>query len=264
MRTKVLRKISSFLVLLVTLISCGTDELSPCEDNPEMKGLLCKEYRYENGTSIGYLSYFYNSQDQMVRTEYNSINGTTKKYVIFEYNDKNLVREASFSPDGNMLRETIYNYNNDNSLSDINHEENGASISRRIFEYQNTVLTKETELSNDQLDNYITYQYYSDDGKLYKKSYYNAQSQLTNYTTYEHFDNLKIRYNHYTANHNFTGYDVEHFNADNTPKEFVTYDTAGEIISTTKYDYNTLGLLNKSESLDSTETVISHILFLYY
>ncbi len=254
-----------FLISAIALFSsCNTDELSPCDSNQEMKGLLCKEYRHQKGEAIGYLSYFYNSKNQIVRTEYNTTKGATKKYVLFEYEGENLVKEAAFKPNGEMLRETTYSYNSDNSVSDINHAENGTNVLRRVFEYQNTILTRETEFSNELLDNYITYQYFSDDGQLYKKSYYDEASQLISYTTHEYFDNLKIRYNHYSANHNFTGYDIEHYNGDNTIQKFVSYNSQGEIVSTVKYEYDQLNLLTRSESLDSNDNIESYTVYIYH
>lgn len=257
-------KFSLFLFLSIGLFACGVDKLSPCDGNPEMDGLLCKEYRYQEGTSIGYLSYLYNSDGQIIQTDYYSIEGTLKKFVTYQYENGQLAREASHNSDGDILRETTYNYNSDNSLSDINNNENGINKSRRVFEYQNTFLTKESQFSNEQLDSSITYQYFSDDGRLYKKSYYDSQNNLASYTTHQYFSNYKTRYNHYSSQHIFMGYDLEHFNADKTPQSFVSYGPLGEITGTIEYEYNELGQLSKSSTIDTDGKVVSHTLYMYY
>lgn len=254
-----------WLILIVTGISaCGVDELSPCDNEPDMAGFLCKEYRFQNNTSIGYISYLYNKDGQVTRTDYNSTEGVLKKFITFEYENGKLKREASFEPDGDLLRETTYGYNNNNSLTDISNSENGVATTRKVFEYQNTFLTKESEFSNEQLDNYITYQYFNDDNKLYRKNYYNAQNNLINYTTHEYYYNNIRRYNHYSAAHEFLGYDVEHLNANGDILKFTEYNDLGEISSVIEYEYNTLGQLNKSTNYDGNEKALSHNLYLYY
>jgi hypothetical protein len=241
---------SLVFILSVFIASCRVDEFSPCDDAPGMEGLLCKEFRFENSESIGYLAYYYNSDKQLTRKDYNATSGELKKYDTFAYENGQISIERSYDSEGKLLLQKDYLYDALSNLSNVYHIENGVEVAYKQFEYSDTLLQKESSFNYNQLENYTVYQYYNGETNLYRKSVYSASNELLNYTTIEYFVNNYERHNHYTGNHVFTGYDVFVYAVNDNITRSSVYDFTGKLMSYIDYVYNTKGQLDVSNQYD--------------
>jgi len=257
-------QIAVFIFTLSIFSACQVDKFSPCDANKGIPGMLCKEYHFQNDASIGYISYYYNDAGQAVRKDYLEPGGNLKMYTQITYDNGKLKKETSFNPDGKQIRETDYNYDNQENLSAIDNLEDGVQVSQKKFEYQGTYLSKESEFSNGSLENYITYQYFQDDNRLFKKSYYNAQHQLISYTTNEYFPNHITRNNHYAANNVFTGYDLTQADEEDLPLRFTSYNAQSNVMEYTDYEYDASGNLTKTTQFDENGKALSYIIYVYF
>ncbi len=255
---------SLFILFSVFLASCSVDEFSPCDDAPGMEGMLCKEFRFENSASIGYLAYYYNSEKQLTRKEYKANSGELKKYDTFTYDNGNISVERSFDAEGKLLEEKEYQYDALLNLSNVYHIENGVEVAYKQFEYSDTLLQKESSFNHSQLENYTVYQYYNGETNLYRKSVYSASNELLNYTNIEYFVNNFERHNHYTGNHSFTGYDVFVFDANENITRLSVYDFSGKLLSYIEYSYNTSGQLDVTNEYDEEGKLRKNNQYIYH
>lgn len=249
--------------VFISLTSCRVDQFSPCDDAPGMEGLLCKEFRFENNASIGYLTYYYNSSKQLVRKEYKATSGELKKYDTYTYENGKISTERSFNPSGNLIAEKEYIYDAMQNISNISHIENGIEVGYKLFEYTNSLLQKESMFNLGQLDNYTVYQYYNGETNLYRKSFYTAAGELLSYTTIEYFVNNFERHNHYAGNHTFTGYDVFDFDAQGNLTHSSFYDFNGNKIKDIEYSYNN-NLLDETKEFDEAGKLKINNKFIYH
>jgi len=252
-----------YFLFIIFFASCRVDEFSPCDDAPGMEGLLCKEFRFEQNASIGYLAYYYNTEKQLSRMEYKTTEGELKKYDTFEYENNKISKERSFTDDGNLLNEKKYTYNALQNLSNVYHIEGGVEVSYKSFEYSDTLLRKESNFDHDQLENYMLYDYYNDDVKLYRKSLYSATGELLNYTNMEYFVNNFERHNHYTGTHVFTGYEVFEYDNNGSINRSLVYDAIGKLISYIQYSYNQAEQLDSSCEYDAEGKLLKNNKFIY-
>jgi len=251
-------------ILLLSLASCRVDEFSPCEEAPGMEGLLCKEFRFENNESIGYLAYYYNSDRLLNRMDYKSTDGQLKKYDLLEYEGAKLSKERSYDEAGKLLHEKKYTYNALENISSVYHIEDGVEVSYKSFEYTDTLLQKESNFNFNQLDNYIVYQYYNGETNLYRKSLYSASGELLCYTNIEYFVNNYQRHNHYSGNHIFTGYDVFVFDDTGNRTRSSVYDFSGKLVSYIEYTWNTKGQLDETSEFDEAGKLMKNNKFIYH
>ncbi len=250
-------------ILFISLASCRVDEFSPCDNAPGMEGLLCKEFRFENDASIGYLAYYYNSDRLFNRKEYKATDGQLKKYDTYEYETGKLSIEHSFTEEGKLISEKKYTYNSSSNLSNVTHIEDGVEVSYKSFEYTDTLLQKESNYSFNQLDNYTVYQYYNGETNLYRKSLYSAAGELLSYTNIEYFINNYQRHNHYNGNYEFTGYDVYVYDNAQNILRFSIYDATGKLITLTEYNYSSEGQLDSSSEYDEDGKLRKNNKFIY-
>ncbi len=259
-------KIFYLFISIITLFltSCRVDEFSPCDVQEGMEDLLCKEFRFEHNSSIGYLVYYYNEQEQLSRMEYKSTDGELKKYDTFEYDDNKLSKETAYDAKGNLIREKLYTYNSTENLSNVYHIENGVEVFYKAYEYSDTLLKKESTFNHNELENYTLYQYYNGETNLYRKSFYAANGELMNYTNIEYFVNNFERHNHYTGNHVSTGYDVYTYDENQNITRFSSYNASGKLVSYIDYNYNAKGQLDTSEEYDEDGKKIKNNKFIYH
>ena len=255
---------SLFILFSVFLASCSVDEFSPCDDAPGMEGMLCKEFRFENSASIGYLAYYYNSEKQLTRKDYKGNSGELKKYDTFAYDNGNISVERSFDAEGKLLEEKEYQYDALLNLSNVYHIENGVEVAYKQFEYSDTLLQKESSFNHSQLENYTVYQYYNGETNLYRKSVYSASNELLNYTNIEYFVNNFERHNHYTGNHSFIGYEVFVFDANKNITRLSVYDFSGKLLSYIEYRYNTSGQLDVTNEYDEEGKLRKNNQYIYH
>jgi hypothetical protein len=252
------------LIFTVLLSSCRVDEFSPCDDAPGMEGLLCKEFRFENNETIGYLAYYYNSDKQLVRKDYKSKEGDLKKYDTFTYTNGKISAENSYDAEGKLLAEKEYFYDALLNLSNVSHIEDGVEVAYKQYEYNDTLLKKESSFNYNLLENYTVYQYYNGETNLYRKSLYSAAGELLSYTHIEYFVNNYERHNHYTGSHIFTGYDVFEFDASGNTTRSSVYDFSGKRISYIEYTYNSTGQLDTSREYDEDDKLRKNNKYIYH
>lgn len=250
-------------IFLVSIAACRVDEFSPCDDVDAAQGLLCKEFRFENNSSIGYLAYFYNTENQLSRKDYKSPDGKLKKYDTFFYENNKLVKERSYDGNSNLIVEKEYLYDSQSNLSNVSHFEGGVEVAYKSFEYAETLLKKESNFNHDQLEDYTVYQYYNGETRLYRRSLYSAADQLMNYTNIEYFVNNYERHSHYTGNHLFTGYHLYYYNGNGNLTRASEYDQTGTLISNIEYEYNELDRLDISREYDEEGILRKHNKFIY-
>ncbi len=255
---------SLFIFLAVFVASCSVDEFSPCNDAPGMEGMLCKEFRFENNASIGYLAYYYNSEKQLTRMDFKANDGQLKKYDTFIYENGNISVERSYDAEGKLLNEKEYQYDALSNLSNVYHIENGVEVAYKQFEYSDTLLQKESSFNHSQLENYTVYQYYNGETNLYRKSVYSASNELLSYTNIEYFVNNYERHNHFTGNHIYTGYDVFVFDAGKNITRSSVYDYTGKLMSYIEYTYNASGQLDISNQYDEDGKLRKNNKYIYH
>lgn len=254
----------STILLLCVLSSCRVDEFLPCDNEPGMEGLLCKEFRFEKTENIGYLLYYYNSNKQLVRKDYTSTEGELKKYETFMYFNGKISEENAYDALGNLLTEKEYQYDELLNLSNVYHIENGVEVAYKLYEYNDTLLKKESFFNHNLLQSYTVYQYYTGETNLYRKSLFAASGELLNYTNIEYFVNNYERHNHYTGSHIFTGYDVFEYDANKNIMRSSVYDFSGKRISYIEYTYNSKGQLDTSCEYDEDDNMRKNTKFIYH
>lgn len=255
---------SLVLIFTVLLSSCRVDEFSPCDDAPGMEGLLCKEFRFENNETIGYLAYYYNSNKQLVRKDYKSADGELKKYDTFTYATGKISAENYYNAQGKLIAEKEYLYDALLNLSNVYHIENGVEVAYKQYEYNDTLLKKESSFNYNLLENYTVYQYYNGETNLYRKSVYSSSNELLSYTNIEYFVNNYERHNHYTGSHIFTGYDVFEFDASGNIVRSSVYDFSGKRMSYIQYTYNSSGQLDTSREYDEDNKLRKNNKYIYH
>ncbi len=255
---------SLVFILSVLLASCSVDEFSPCDDVQGMEGLLCKEFRFENSASIGYLTYYYNSEKQLSRIDYKAVDGGLKKYDILTYENGKISVIRSYDAEGKLMEEKEYKYDALSNLSNVSHIENGVEVAYKQFEYTDTLLQKESCFNYNQLENYTVYQYYNGETNIYRKSVYSASNELLSYTNIEYFVNNYERHNHYTGDHVFTGYDVYVFDANKNITRSSVYDFNGKLMSYIEYTYNASGQLDVSNQYDEDGKLRKNNKYIYH
>jgi hypothetical protein len=255
----------------VFLASCRVDEFSPCDKQEgmegllcSMEGLLCKEIRFENSVSIGYLAYYYNPEKLLSRKDYKSIEGQLKKYDTFTYENGKLSQEDSYDENGELLAQKKYFYNDLLNLSAVYFIENGVEVSYKTYEYADSLLAKESTFSYNELENYTIYQYYNGETRLYRRSLYSAAGELLSYTEFEYFVNNFERHDHYTGSHAFTGYDVIILDENGNQIRSSVYNVEGTVISWIEYTYNQYGQLDTSSEYDEDGKLRKNTKFIYY
>lgn len=253
-----------FIALLILAVSgCRVDELSPCDGEIGVPGLLCKEYRFLDNEPIGSLSYYYDKDGILNRVDYNATNGDLKKYVLYINDGDDLMKEISHDPDGKKLEEIVYGYNEENSIASIDTIEDDIKVSNRVFEYQNSILQRENYYKDEILDSYLTYEYH-DDGTLFKTRHYRGDGSLKMYMTHEYYDNYITRYRYYTASHIYLGYDLERRNSNEQVIRFTSYGPNSNILNYTEYKYNELYQLAEEVNFDEEEKPVSNIIYKYH
>ncbi len=255
---------SLVFVSFILLSSCRVDDFSPCDDAPGMEGLLCKEFRFENNVSIGYLAYYYNAEKHLSRKDYKAVDGELKKYDTFIYENGKLSKEQSYDENAKMLLEKEYHYDAFSNLSNVYHIEDGVEVSYKSFEYTDTLLQKESNFNHTELENYTVYQYYNGETNLYRKSLYSAAGELLSYTNIEYFVNNYERHNHYNGSHAFTGYDVFNFDEAGNLTRSSVYDATGKLLSYIEYSYNADGQLDISKEYDEDGILRKNNKFIYH
>lgn len=197
------RSVTAILFGCFAIQSCGADELLPCDEDAALLGLLCREYRYENETPVGFVDFVYN-KDSIVEQYLYDAQTILRKTVIERYEGGQLQTVAERYQNGlNIV--SSYHYLSNDSLECIIF---GAADSSTCFTYVNGKRFKEEAYHGPDMVRYSEYRYYPQDGRLFRISRFDGNDSLLSYLDYDYFFGGIIRVDHYLGDHTFIGYEV--------------------------------------------------------
>jgi len=198
----------SLLAALIPLlfIGCQPDVLLPCEQsNQEWSGLLCREYRFRNGSPIGYLDYTYRGDSAIDISTYDT-QAILQKTSTERYDAGQLRTVVErFGSDNRLVRS--YNYSNSGLLDCIVF---GAVDSSECYTYDAQGRVRLMEWYADTLRLRATeYRYFEDEDRLYRINFYDGSDSLLEYRNHEYFLDGRVRIDHFAGDHSFLGHEVE-------------------------------------------------------
>ncbi|MBL4587116.1 MAG: hypothetical protein JKX84_08695 [Flavobacteriales bacterium] len=244
-------------IALCWFSSCTRDELVPCDKYGGIQGNMCREYRFVNGSSVGYLE-FEHKGDTAIFTSFYNENNVLQQTSVKRFEDGRINAIATQFPDGPSLVQS-WHYNELDSLSIIVF---GANDSLIKVTYEEGQRVRETYSSDSVVSRYTRYQYFQADGVLFKVSDYNGKDSLLRYRILEDFSNGKKRINYFAGNNVNLGYRISDFSNSGliTSSEF--RDATGIVTETATYLYNAKD--NLTERAETTANSSSKSIFLYY
>lgn len=251
-----MKKTIHLIVIVACLYSCRTDALLPCEDNGPV-GNVCREYRYSDGAAIGYVEFDYSDENSISSIIYNQQSNRVKTIVEHFENGRTSVIAEQY-PDRESLVQT-WHYNLDDSISLIYF---GTLDSLVEFSYENGKRIRDDYYHDGELDRWVSYRYYQDDGKLYRKSFYNAEDSLLRYENYQFFSTGQNRVTYFSPSHQMLGRRVVSFSQLGliTSNELTNSD--GEVTQNENYIYDVAGKLVERNGFDQAGSTKS--VYLYY
>lgn len=248
---------NSILILLTALFaSCQTDALLPCENEGPV-GEICREYRYSDDAAIGYAEFEYETENSITENIYDHHSNLIKT-IVEHFEDGKTVIIAEQYPDKESLVQS-WHYNEIDSIHQIYF---GGIDSLIEFTYENGKRLKDEYFHNGELDRWTSYRYYQDDGKLYRRSFYNAEDSLLRYENYQYFSTGLYRITYYTPSHQVTGRRVVGFSQLGliTSNEFT--NALGVVTQNENYIYDVAGKLIERNGFNHSHSTKS--VYLYY
>lgn len=247
----------SLLLLLfsIVLYSCSTDGLVPC-DGDGAEGTVCREYRYSNDLSEGYVE-FAHQADTLKIADFFDDGLTLRKTRIERFVNGQTVSITEQFP-GTTTRVQTWHYNEMDSLWIIVH---GANDSTLEISYDNGKRISERYMSNGELNRSTQYRYYQDDGKLYRRYFYDSADSLIRYETYEYFSSGQRRISFHHADHEPIGRRVFTFSGAGLLISTEFTDADGSVTEREDYTYSMDKLLERTGIRAGTTT---KSVFLYY
>jgi hypothetical protein len=183
------------LLLLVSLSlglsSCQTDQFLPCEENPLLKGLLCKKIIVQNGKPAGYIQYMYNKDSQVAQENYLDPNEKSQGILYRYYTGKRLDSTYFWSKEEKLNAKLIQLYNASDSLitsTQYNLQNGGFQVERRQFFYSKQLDSVQVFL-NGNLQVTKRYFFYNNSELLYKILYYNENNLLDSQSVFSSSNN---------------------------------------------------------------------------
>jgi hypothetical protein len=251
-------RLTIFSLLLFFLVSCAPDELIPCsEDGPS--GELCREYRYYNDDPQGYVEFEYLG-DSVVSSLYDQ-HSILQKTIIERFEDGRIISVTSQYPDQGSVVGT-YHYNEMDSLFLIVYGANDSSLQ---ISYVDGKRFRETRLIEEVMVGYIEYRYFQDDGKLYRKSLFDANDSLINYRNFDYFNTNGIeryRATEYSAEHELIGRRLFTFSQNGLISSMEYKLADGTVAETMGYLYDSAGKLTEQSGTSYSNT--SKSVYLYH
>lgn len=248
--------IHHLLFLLLLLSSCTSDGLVPCDgEGPE--GKLCREYRHANGSPVGYVEFEYQG-DSVVVSSFFDQNSALQKTVTerFESGRTTVISEQYSDQDSKVQ---TWHYNGSDSLESIVH---GANDSMLQIVYEEGKRKRESYLNAGELNRYLEYRYFQDDGNLYRIYLYNAQDVLLSYRSFEYFNTGHHRVSYFSGDHTLLGRRVYRFSQAGLISSIEFTDSSGTVTEREDYIYD--GNLNLIERTETKRGQKYKSVFLYY
>lgn len=249
-------KIHHLLFLLLLLSSCSSDGLVPCDgEGPE--GKLCREYRHANGSPVGYVEFKYQGDSMIVSRSFNQNSALQKTETErFESGRTTVISEQY--PDQNSKVQT-WHYNGSDSLESIVY---GANDSMLQIVYEAGKRKRESYLNAGELNRYLEYRYFQDDGKLYRIYLYDSKDVLLSYRSFEYFNTGHHRVSYFSGDHTLLGRRVYRFSQSGLISSVEFTDSSGTVTEREDYIYD--AHLNLSEMTGTRPGQTYKSVFLYY
>lgn len=251
-------RLKNFAFILITFLfcACQTDTLLPC-DNDGPVGEICREYRYSNEAAIGYLEFEYESENSTTAYLFDQHSNLIKT-IVEHFEDGKTSVIAEQYPDKESVIQS-WHYNEQDSLFKIYY---GGIDSIIEFSYENGKRLRDDYYHNGELNRWVSYRYYQDDGKLYRKSFYNSADSLVRYENYQYFNTGQNRITYYTPSHQVVGRRVVRFSQLGliTSNEFT--NSEGLVTERENYIYDVAGKLVERSGINQVQSTKS--VYLYY
>jgi hypothetical protein len=240
----------------VLFAACRTDALLPCENEGPV-GEICREYRYSDDDAIGFAEFEYEPDILTTENIYDQHSNLIKT-IIEHFEDGKTVIIAEQYPDKESIVQS-WHYGDNDSIRQIYF---GGIDSLIEYAYENEKRLRDEYFHDGELDRWTSYRYYQDDGKLYRKTFYNAEDSLLRYENYQYFSNGQNRVTYYTPSHQITGRRVVRFSQLGliTSNEFTNAD--GVVTQNENYIYDVAGKLVERHALNFDQSAKS--VYLYY
>jgi len=226
-----LKSLLSILMPLL-LMGCGPDVLLPCEEgDAELSGLLCREYRYVNGSPIGYLEYAHRGDSAIDISTYDT-QAILQKTSTERYSNGQLRTVVErFSNGSRVVRS--YNYLSNDSLECLVF---GAADSTEYFLYDEMGRRSRAERrTGETLTGAVDYRYFEDEDALYRITMRNGMDSILEYRNHEYFTDGRVRIEHFGADHAFKGYTLRQWTADG--QLLTSYFTDPEMVTTERLEF---------------------------
>ena len=138
----------------------------------------------------------------------------------------------------------------------------GANDSSIQISYEGSKRSEQRFFHDGELNRYLVYRYYQDDGELYRISMYDGNDSLVRYWNFDYFSSGHKRVSYYRSNHSFIGRSVFSFSQLGliTSREFTNPE--GQITSGENYIYDVAGKLIEESSFNLDQT--TKTIYLYY
>ena len=249
-------KIATIIFFVFCFAGCTSDVHLPCE-NEGPAGNVCREYRYANGAGVGYAELDYNEQNKIVSNLYDK-NSNLIKTIVEHFDNGRTSVIAEQYPDRESVVQS-WHYGENDSLSSIYF---GVIDSVYKFSFEEGKRVKQEYFVAGGLDRWTALRYYQDDGKLYRKSFYDSTDNLLRYENYEYFSTGQNRVTYYTANHEVLARKVISFSALGLITSSETTNAEGVVTAGENYIYDMAGKLTEQSSFKFDQTLKS--VYLYY
>jgi hypothetical protein len=244
------------LIFIVVFSSCGVDEIIPCSADAMHSGKLCREYRYSNGSPVGYVEYSYSGDTILDRTFFDN-NGNLVKSITERYSNGLLQAKVERLENGTTTVGS-YHYLSNDSLECIVF---GAADSSQCLSYINGKRVNVEYFHGEFRVRYQEYRYYEDDGRLFRISYFNQDDSLVHYRTYDYYFGGIVRIDYANPNHAHLGFEVLNYLDEQYLETSQFTDTTGRITHRLEHVYDENKRL--SESMEESTFGTSRILYLY-
>lgn len=166
--------------LSIGLSSCQTDAFLPCEDNPQLTGLLCKKIIVQNGKPVGYVQYIYNKNSQIGQENYLDPNEKSQGVLYRFYTGDRLDSTSFWNEEERLQAKLIQIYNaSDSLITSIQYtsQNGGYQVERSRFFYSKQLDSVQVYL-NGNLQVTKRYFFYNNSELLYKILFYNPDNLL--------------------------------------------------------------------------------------
>lgn len=245
-----------YIAIFLGLTACEADVLLPC-DAQGPTGKACREYRYLEDAAQGFVEFEYEADSTVISKIFNQQSNLVKTIVERFENEQTIIIAEQFP--SNETRVQSWHYNTNDSLFQINY---GSSDSLLEISYENGKRVREDYYHFGELDRWVDYRYYQDDGKLYRKSFYTSTDSLTDYQNYQYFSTGQYRIARYTPTHQLITNTVYVFSQLGLITSIETTNAEGEVTRDEKYIYDVAGKLIEQNALRFGQS--SKSVYLYY